>query len=765
MKWLSLTLQGFRSYRGFTTVEFPTDVLLTAGPNGSGKSSLWLAALWALFGEAVEIGADDVVHEEADSCSVALEFELEGSRYLVSRSRRRGQPDASLYRGDQLLAQGHNEVTARIEELTGITYQYALAGPVFAQGLLDNVIAASSSDRIRLFADVLTGGLWERLSTAAKERREDPLRLRVASLETAIGHLQEEAARVGEIEAELAGILEREAGAKAALAAAEATEEEAHARLVELEGVKATAEGLRRERQAMAVRLAELATARQRLQRALAGWGELLAQEDEIIAGYSRLQRVREAGEAQSQKLTLLRAVEAELGDLEKRVDEAAQKAKRAAIAALRGRLDDLNILQGAAKGHLDERHGQARTIRNLKPGAACPTCRQPITEDHVEWCLGVLADEIDGLESSYGDATDHLAKLQAQMAELEARPALSFLEDAELHQALQAKQAEAEAVGFNQAALDAARRKYAELRPYEDRHRQLQTAQDGRARDEARQAEVDLEAEAVEARQAEVDLEAEALAGDLADYDRTRQAHQDAQSSRRAAERDLADTQANRARADAALQRAREAEEKLEGQAEELDQAQRDLALWQDLRRAYGPYGVPAMVVGEAVPVLERRVNEWLDRLAGGYMRFRFQLELGKAGRGKLDFIVSTPASTRDLRTFSGGERVRAYFAFRLGLAAFFAERAGRPWQTLVLDEVFESQDEAGLDAMVEIVAELRRWFGPILIATHITEARDLFPLRWEVERGPAGSRVIVPDGAGPEPTGQQLELAVEET
>ena len=130
-------------------------------------------------------------------------------------------------------------------------------------------------------------------------------------------------------------------------------------------------------------------------------------------------------------------------------------------------------------------------------------------------------------------------------------------------------------------------------------------------------------------------------------------------------------------------------------------------------------------------------------------YIRFVTQREYKDSKRDDLretlEIQISDGAGDRDYEMFSGGEAFRINFAIRLALSEVLAQRAGARLQTLVIDEGFGSQDEAGRQRLVEAINLVRPDFAKILVITHIDALKDAFPARIEVEKGPRGSTLVV--------------------
>ncbi|MEZ4646975.1 MAG: SMC family ATPase [Chloroflexota bacterium] len=166
-------------------------------------------------------------------------------------------------------------------------------------------------------------------------------------------------------------------------------------------------------------------------------------------------------------------------------------------------------------------------------------------------------------------------------------------------------------------------------------------------------------------------------------------------------------------------------------------------------LEKACGRDGVQALLIEQALPEIEDRANELLERLTGGDMRVSFdtqrQLKSRDATVETLDIHITDGAGERPYENFSGGEQFRVNFAIRLALSQILAKRAGARLQTLVIDEGFGSQDPNGRQRLVEAINAIQDDFARILVITHIDELRDAFPARIEVAKTITGSTIAV--------------------
>ncbi len=168
-------------------------------------------------------------------------------------------------------------------------------------------------------------------------------------------------------------------------------------------------------------------------------------------------------------------------------------------------------------------------------------------------------------------------------------------------------------------------------------------------------------------------------------------------------------------------------------------------------LEHAFSREGIPALLIEEALPEIESRANDLLDRLSSGAMSMRFETQGEYKDKNRedkketLDILISDSAGVRPYEMFSGGEAFRVNFAIRLALSHVLAQRAGARLQTLVIDEGFGSQDTEGRQRLIEAINEVRQDFNCILVITHLEELKDAFPTRIEVEKTGKGSHVKV--------------------
>ncbi|MCM3699230.1 SMC family ATPase [Paenibacillus macerans] len=192
-----------------------------------------------------------------------------------------------------------------------------------------------------------------------------------------------------------------------------------------------------------------------------------------------------------------------------------------------------------------------------------------------------------------------------------------------------------------------------------------------------------------------------------------------------------------------------------------EVDQQERDLLAaelepkakrwtqYQTLIKAFGRDGIPALIIENAVPQLERIANEILGQMSKGkhYVRFETQRELKyRDGVAEtLDIMIGDWTAERPYETFSGGEQLRIDYAIRFALAELLAQRAGSKVEWLTIDEGLGSQDAEHRALVLESIKSVAARFRRVLVITHIEDAQAAFDQVIRFDNADGGVEVFV--------------------
>jgi exonuclease SbcC len=493
---------------------------------------------------------------------------------------------------------------------------------------------------------------------------------------------------------------------------------------------------------------------------------------------------------------TQIEAVEKQLAETESRLgqrDESRVKldATREQVAGMRAENEALKLQMVA----LDERIKKLEVLE----GAACPLCGQPLTDEHRRSTLAQMQVEGKQMGDQWRTNKSRVEELVQEVKALEKQvAALAGVDDervarsgllSQLQERLETLQsatsewqnegakrlkqvgmalkkknyaeqaqtqlttvdAELKQLGYDAAAHDAARQAESEGRTADEEHRELEAS---------RAALAPLERE-IKDLTAQVSRLGEELARQQKEYAEAAAVLAAAESQApdlESAEHDLFDLQEQENRLNQEVGAARQKVAVLDDlRARRADYETqrktytRQISQHKTLERAFGKDGVPALLIEQALPQIESKANELLDRLSNGAMSIRFvtQAEYKDKKRDDLketlEIQISDGAGMRDYEMYSGGEAFRVNFAIRLALSEVLAQRKGARLQTLVIDEGFGSQDAQGRQRLIEAINLVKGDFAKILVITHLDELKDAFPTRIEVEKTERGSVVRV--------------------
>jgi exonuclease SbcC len=177
-----------------------------------------------------------------------------------------------------------------------------------------------------------------------------------------------------------------------------------------------------------------------------------------------------------------------------------------------------------------------------------------------------------------------------------------------------------------------------------------------------------------------------------------------------------------------------------------ELEKSKKEGNIYEKLIVAFGKNGIQALIIENALPEIEEEANELLAKLTNNSTQISIEsLRDLKSGGIKetLDIKISDELGIRDYELYSGGEAFRIDFSLRIALSKLLTRRAGTKLRTLVMDEGFGTQDEEGIDNLVQAIQSISEDFDKILVITHLESLKDAFPVKIEVTKLPEiGSR-----------------------
>jgi|GEM_PF-976048 len=158
-------------------------------------------------------------------------------------------------------------------------------------------------------------------------------------------------------------------------------------------------------------------------------------------------------------------------------------------------------------------------------------------------------------------------------------------------------------------------------------------------------------------------------------------------------------------------------------------------------LKIAFGVTGIQSLIIENAVPELEAHANQLLAKLTQNQMSLVLKTQRQLATKEKsvesLEIEISDGTGTiREYNTFSGGERFRIDLALRIALSKLLAAQSGVSVKMLIIDEGFGTQDEEGLEVIVDAIDRISDEFEKIIMITHLEKLRDAFEVKINVKK-----------------------------
>ena len=731
MRELKIKLENFMAYadQEFALDRFSGPILIVGKhlgedpgvSNGSGKSTLIEGIAWSLFGVSRAKTDDELIRLGADSMSVTNVFEIDGAKYEVVRSRKRGKSQSLLFsdltNDRKLRGNSVKETQAKIIETLGMDYNTFSQTVYSPQKKLDLFPASLPSARKELLGSILGIDGYSEIEERARrlasghEADAQALSLAISRAEVELGQ--------GQVGDEQVTLLEEEVTSlDTQVKAANSAVDEATRAVGSLRADAAFHQKL----------VGDLDQARQSLERL--AYQSKSAEADRV----NQLVGVDVESKRMAQVIAREASVTGAISEVEAKIKTYEQVEQR-----LNQLQTEQATLRVQREGHQREIEAMDRELGKLRVklgqiteiGPRCPTCYSALTPEAQQ----KIMDDI------VAEGTAKRAAYDAKVAEAKAVVDRHSQIVAEVRTMSNSVSQQAEL----QRDLDNFRR---ELGQIEMAKTQVQSADARRKQveDSAARRQAEIAAERVQwegrvviaqksleghAYSEEVVAEAEAAAV------RARAQEATLADRRAAAHRELGSVQA---RAEVCKAKAAQLVADKTRHKEALDQH----FVYKELTRAFGRNGIPALVLDNALGEIQSEVNQVMDRLTGGRIRVEFatqkELKTGKTAE-TLDIIVSDELGARDFNQYSGGEGARVALAIRLALAKVISRRAGKRIEFLAIDEVSDL-DVAGVDAFASAILELGR-DHQILVITHLPDMGDRFQNKLVIVKDRDGSHL----------------------
>jgi len=383
-----LSLKNFFSYREASLDFEGLHSACICGANGAGKSSLLEAIAWSLWGQSRASTEDDLIRLGEDEARVSFTFYSRQNCYRVIRRHRRGQSSSLEFQVEtaegqfrSLTEKGLRATQQKIVEDLKLDYKTFINSAYLRQGHADDFMTQTPKERKQILANLLDLDRYEDLAEKAKDRAKTS-KATAEVLSQALEATRSRLETGDSLATERANVEDIVDGLQQQLDSDRATERELQNRLQQrqnwqqqLQWQRQQLVNLDRDRASKREELANLQRQQQQLE-------TLLAEEETIVAGRDRYQKLQAEEENYAAKAQ-------------------ADREARERRSHLRDRLhQEINQLQGQqqqVRAHLDALDRQ---------------------ESEIQAILG-RSNEIEAGLVELQAASDRLAQLDALQAEV----------------------------------------------------------------------------------------------------------------------------------------------------------------------------------------------------------------------------------------------------------------------------------------------------------------------------------------------------------
>ena len=766
MNPVRIMLRDFGSYVNEDIDLTDVHVAVLLGDNGSGKTTLIEAIPWALYGQGSKggkRGAMNYVRHGAESCSVSLYFRQGDTTYIVQR-------EYLLDKGRTMLALlvldtesgevediSHKNITdtqAMIVSIIGMDYNAFVASVFALQGQSASLASDALTDQERkeILSSILGLAIWDQVLINARERLRDAQN-RKSSLAGSADILEQQAASLESLQDELhihravISALEDEVEERQGTRdKAAATYSVAKAKIdgLNMVSLKEEMSGFR----------ATLQTIEDDIERAQSDEVSQVARLEGVIfslratleENVSKLERMRaiacdanmdmenieEELNVTVESLDFLNAQQAQRAELQKQLLLAERCAAKAASRRER------NLANLTAQ--LDRAKQDAALLDKVPCSAdmhaGCQLLQQALAAAQT---IGNLQSRVDAI---FGEVLPEEEQAQRLAAEFERYPDVSQ----ELS-VLSARQKEL----TDMVCLFADISKL-ELRIESD-ERQTVQLQDQIASchdNTQRVLEQLLERhETIEGKLAEIAFKLEGVGDAVEAADSSAKCLHEAEVMLRDSRSKLSEATAIAGSLQRAFDDALTAQQALVDLRMQLEKTTHEIFVLELIERAAGKRsGVPALIMENSLPFIERLANDTRAEMSDGRFEVRFETQLtSKAGTQQdvLRLYIYDGPEPRPYATYSGAERFMVDLAMRIAMAKFLSELSGSDVRMLVLDEGLSVLDNANRLEATQALLAASRSFDKLLVVTHIAELQDMFEQRIIVEKTVHGSHAHI--------------------
>ena len=177
--------------------------------------------------------------------------------------------------------------------------------------------------------------------------------------------------------------------------------------------------------------------------------------------------------------------------------------------------------------------------------------------------------------------------------------------------------------------------------------------------------------------------------------------------------------------------QKKQKLEESIKNHQEVLKTHEDEKKLCEFWCKAYSNSGIKSLLLDDVTPYLNRQANKYLRKLSSDHMEIVFSTQSTlKSGevREKFSVEVINADGGSSYASNSSGEKKRVDIAINLALQSLVASRSNKKLNLIILDEILDSLDDAGVEHIMSLLQEISNDKSSVFVISHNDSIKSVF-------------------------------------
>lgn len=169
-------------------------------------------------------------------------------------------------------------------------------------------------------------------------------------------------------------------------------------------------------------------------------------------------------------------------------------------------------------------------------------------------------------------------------------------------------------------------------------------------------------------------------------------------------------------------------AKEKINEIEEKLSSLNSDIKIYPDIISSFSSKGIPSQIINKKLNDIQHESNEFLNILKPEIqIQFITEKEVKKEQEEVLEIMYFINGREREYSQLSGAQKVSVTFALKLGISQILQKSMGVDSRLLLIDEIDQCLDGAGIDAFYNVLRKLQSHYK-IMTITHNEKLKNKF-------------------------------------